>query len=101
MPRGTDKRATGACPKEPPGIPGLGVQCRENAPRRPVRRPKENSQFAYDSIAHELRYSLHTVDVAKIDVYNNFCKRGNIASPSENGFFYAYCSVRSFLGATR
>ena len=98
MPRGTDKRATGACPKEPPGIPGLGVQCRENAPRRPVRRPKENSQFAYDSIAHELRYSLHTVDVAKIDVYNNFCKRGNIASPVRKRIFLRvlFCKVVSW-----
>ena len=85
MPRGTDKRATGACPKEPPGIPGLGVQRRENAPRRPVRRPKENSQFAYDSIAHELRYSLHTVDVAKIDVYNNFCIRRDTRMRTDAG----------------
>ena len=98
MSRGTDERATGACPEEPPGIPGLGVQRRENAPRRLVRRPKENSQFAHDSITHELRYSLHTVDVAKIDVYNNFCKRGNIASPVRKRIFLRvlFCKVVSW-----
>ena len=37
-------------------------------------------------------------DVAKIDVYNNFCKRGNIASPVRKRIFLRvlFCKVVSW-----
>ena len=61
------------------------------------RRNIRNSQ--HDPITREFRYSLHTVDVAKIDVYNNFCKRRNIASPVRKRIFLCvlFCKEGRFL----
>lgn len=94
MPLGTDKRATGACPEKPSGFRDAA----SNAGRTYCddRRNIRNSQ--HDPITREFRYSLHTVDVAKIDVYNNFCKRRNIASPVRKRIFLCvlFCKVVSW-----